>query len=391
MSEPIPLREDRAPEAQARSRGELLSWGITLAVLLGLGLTLWFLPHPELKTSRQDPHSGSVSITETRTIHVRPNTPFAKRLRTVQAQARQTEQPVVEVTGSVLAAVPTSAKPGSTAWEFATPELITTYSEWLQTGADVAFHQNQLANTRNLVAKRVETQAAVVDRLQRLVEVGSDSPRDLAQENANLMERKLESDRQLHEAQEHLNSSGRRRDALERQLEQAGLEPALLRDLVPGRVLIVAEVPETRMGGLKEGQRCSVRLYAAPDSVFAGHVARILPTLSTTQRTLRLLVMLDAPTDAARPGMFADVGIGTEARSAVMVPQTAIVHVGKDDYVLTEAAADEWRITAVALGASQADQVEIVRNVNAGMRVLAEGVVLLKPVIAEVLHAESTL
>jgi multidrug efflux pump subunit AcrA (membrane-fusion protein) len=145
------------------------------------------------------------------------------------------------------------------------------------------------------------------------------------------------------------------------------------------------------MGGLKEGQRCSVRLYAAPDSVFAGHVARILPTLSTTQRTLRLLVMLDAPTDAARPGMFADVGIGTEARSAVMVPQTAIVHVGKDDYVLTEAAADEWRITAVALGASHADQVEIVRNVHAGIRVLAEGVVLLKPVIAEVLHAESTL
>lgn len=388
MSDPL-LPPESSSKSEPRSWGELFSWVITLVVLIGLSLVLWLLPHPELPAGREAPHHGAVSVTEGHAIHVQPNTPFAKRLKSVTAEALETEQPVVEVTGSVLAAIPVSSTAATAAWEFATPELISTYSEWLQSDADVAFYQRQLGNTRSLTAKRLETQGAVVDRLQRLVEVGSDSPRDLAQERANLMEGKLEADRQSHSAQADLNTSIRRQAALTRQLEQAGLAPDLLRDLVPGRVLIVAEVPESRMSGLKEEQRCSVRLYAAPDPALTGHVARILPTLSTAQRTLRLLVLLDTPSDAARPGMFADVGIGTEARRAVMVPQTSIVHVGREDYVLTAEGADTWRVTPVSLGASQGQKVEVVKSLQAGRSVLADGVVLLKPVIADVLQAES--
>ncbi|MEY4511739.1 MAG: hypothetical protein RLZZ450_3861 [Pseudomonadota bacterium] len=389
MSDPV-LPEESSSAPERRSWGELFSWVITLVVLLGLSLVLYALPHPELPAGREDPHHGAVSLTEAHTIRVTANTPFAKRLKPVEAKAVETEQPIVEVTGSVLAAIPFGS-PTNAAWEFATPELISTYSEWLQSDADVAFYQRQLGNTRSLTQKRLETQGAVVERLSRLVEVGSDSPRDLAQERANLMEGKLEADRQSHTAQADLNSSIRRQAALTRQLEQAGLEPDLLRELVPGRVLIVAEVPESRMSGLKEQQRCSVRLYAAPDPPLVGHVARILPTLSTAQRTLRLLVLLDTPSDAARPGMFADVGIGTEARRAVMVPQLSIVHVGREDYVLSAEGADTWRVTPVVLGASQGKQVEVVKNLQAGATVLADGVVLLKPVIASVLQAESTL
>lgn len=379
---------ESAPPAHEK-RGELVSWVVTLLVLLGLSIALWALPQPTLPNAGVDPHGGAVSIGEARTIVVRADTPFAKRLHVVSAEARATEQPLAEVTGSVLAALPSSASAEHGDWELATPELISTYAEWLQSEADVAFYRNQLGNTRKLSQKRLETQGAVVDRLQRLVEVGSDSPRDLAQERSNLMEGKLESARKAHEAEANVNASVRRQAALARQLEQAGLVPELLRERVPGRVLIVAEVPETRMRGLHEGQRCSVRLYAAPDDTLLGHVARILPTLSTTQRTLRVLVQLDTPSDAVRPGMFADVGIGTEPRSAVMVPQAAIVHVGRDDYVLVQAGANAWRITSVALGASQGDNVEVRENLSAGSRVLGDGAVLLKPMIADVLHAES--
>jgi cobalt-zinc-cadmium efflux system membrane fusion protein len=370
-------------------RGELISWVVTLLVLMTLVITLWLLPHPELPSGKQDPHAGAVTISEQHTIHIAPGTPFAKRLKQVDALSKETQRALVEVTGSVLAAVPANATAATANWEFATPELITTYSEWLQSDADVAFYQKQLGNTRSLSAKRLETQGAVVDRLARLVEVGSDSPRDLAQQRASLMEGKLEADRQAHEAQANLNASIRKQAALVRQLEQDGLEPDLLHELVPGRVLVVAEVPETRVAGLKEGQRCSVHLYASPEQL-TGHVARVLPTLSTTQRTLRMVVLLDGPSDAARPGMFADVGIGTDARSAVMVPQVAIVHVGSGDYVVTAASQDEWRVRAVALGPSEGNLVEVVHNLAAGERLIGDGVVLLKPVIAELVHAESS-
>jgi cobalt-zinc-cadmium efflux system membrane fusion protein len=369
-------------------RRELVSWVLTLLVLLSLVVMLWLLPHPELPSGSQDPHTGAVTITEHHTIKIAPGTPFAKRLKEEPVVSRETQRALVEVTGSVLAAIPANATPASANWEFATPELITTYSEWLQSDADVAFYGKQLGNTRSLSAKRLQTQGAVVDRLARLVEVGSDSPRDLAQERANLMEGKLEADRDAHGAEANLNASIRKQAALVRQLEQDGLEPDLLRDLVPGRVLLVAEVPETRMSGLKEGQHCSVHLYASPEPL-SGHVARVLPTLSTTQRTLRLVVVLDGPSDAARPGMFADVGIGTDARTAVMVPQTAIVHVGSGDYVVTAAGKGEWRVRRVALGPSEGSLVEV-HDLSAGERLISDGVVLLKPVIAELVQAESS-
>lgn len=378
------------PDKGPSKLAELTSWAVTVLVVVGLGLVLWLLPHPELPAGRQAPHNGAVSISEKHTIVVLPNTPFDKRLRIVTAKAQQTEQAMVVVTGNVLAAVPTTAFASTAMWEFANADLISTYTEWLQSDADVAFHRRQLGNTRSLTSRRLETQGVVVDRLQRLVEVGSDSPRDLAQARASLLEGRLESEREVHEAEASLNSDLRRQAALERKLEQAGLEPDLLHDVVPGRVLIAADVPETRMGGLHAGQRCSVRFYAAPDQPIVGHVAELLPTLSSAQRTLRVLVMLDAPSDAARPGMFADVGIGTDARTAVMVPQKAIVHVGREDYVLTEQRPHEWRVTEVVLGASQADDVEVVQGVAASTHVLGDGVVLLKPVIAEVLQSEQS-
>ncbi|MDB4985593.1 MAG: Cobalt/zinc/cadmium efflux transporter, rane fusion protein CzcB family [Myxococcaceae bacterium] len=389
-SSELPPTDPPPQEGASPSKlGALLSWGITLVVVVGLGLTLWLLPHPELPAGRQAPHSGAVSVTEAHTIRILAGTPFVKRLRVATAKSQLTEQAIVVVTGSVLASVPATAYPSTAVWEFANADLISTYSEWLQTDADVAFHRRQLSNTRSLTAKRVETQGAVVERLQRLVEVGSDSPRDLAQERANLMQGKLESDSQIHGAEASLNSDVRRQAALERKLEQSGLEPDLLLDVVPGRVLITADVPETRMGGLHEGQRCSVRFYASPDKPISGHVARILPTLSTMQRALRVLVMLDGPSSDARPGMFADVGIGTDERTAVMVPQASIVHVGREDYVLTAVRPDEWRVTPVALGASQGNDVEVTQGVPASTSLLADGVVLLKPVIAEVLQSET--
>lgn len=391
MSEETGTPTSPAEGEPAKEPGRLadsISWAVTVFVVLGLGLVLWLMPHPELPAGRQAPHSGAVSVSDKHTIVVLPGTPFEKRLRIVAAKAQPTDQAMVVVTGNVLAAVPISAYGSAAMWEFANADLIGTYTEWLQSDADVAFHRRQLGNTRSLTSRRLETQGVVVDRLQRLVEVGSDSPRDLAQARASLLEGRLESEREVHEAEASLNSDLRRQAALERKLEQAGLEPDLLHEVVPGRVLIAADVPETRMAGLRAGQRCSVRFYASPDQPLVGHVAELLPTLSSAQRTLRVVVMLDAPSEAARPGMFADVGIGTDTRTAIMVPQKAIVHVGREDYVLTEQGPHEWRVTTVVLGASQGDDVEVVHGVSASMRVLGDGVVLLKPVIAEVLQSE---
>ena len=47
------------------------------------------------------------------------------------------------------------------------------------------------------------------------------------------------------------------------------------------------------------------------------------------------------------------------------------------------------RVTPVALGASQGNDVEVTEGVPASTSLLGDGVVLLKPVIAEVLQSET--
>jgi membrane fusion protein, heavy metal efflux system len=365
-----------------------VAWAMAAFVIVGLAVVLWLLPHPHLTESGADPREGSVIITEHRTIKIRAGTPFSTRLKVVEALAKQTDQAMLEVTGTVLAAVPPG--PGAAhGWQFASPDLVATYSEWLQSEADVAFGRRQATTARDLAQTRVRTQSEVVDRLSRLVEVGSDSARDLALEQANLMEKRLEADQQTHEAEATWHAAERRHAALERQLEQAGLSPKLLLDPAPGRVLLVAEVPETRITTVRENQRSSARFYAAPDTAVNGHVASILPTVSAAHRTLRLVVLLDGAPEIARPGMFADVGVGTDARTAVIVPARSIVHIGREDVVLSALGPDEWKVTRVSLGRSEHEDVEVVQGIGVGEKVMSDGVVLLKPVIADILNTEA--
>jgi multidrug efflux pump subunit AcrA (membrane-fusion protein) len=141
------------------------------------------------------------------------------------------------------------------------------------------------------------------------------------------------------------------------------------------------------MAGVKQGQRCSIRFYARANQSFFGVVARILPTVSAVHRTLRVLIVLDDATSGARPGMFADVGVGTDKRMAVTIPQSAVVHVGHEDFALALVATNEWRIVRLDLGPNDDHAVEVVRGLTPGQTVLSDGVVLLKPVIADIVHA----
>jgi multidrug efflux pump subunit AcrA (membrane-fusion protein) len=327
-------------------RGSYLSWVLTIAGLGVLATYLMLSKPPKIETQTGTSTAVNVQITERGTLRVPQAGPFAEQLRRVSVTARRTATPLIDATGTLLAAPSMDGSSQSAVrWQFATGELLSTYAELLQADADVVFQTRQAQTTRTLHDTKVRTQTQVVDRLRRLVEVGSDSARDLAAEEANLLERRLEGDRAIHEVDNALKAAQRKQAALVRQLEQAGLSPDLLRRTDRGRILVVAEIPESRIEQVRENQACSVRFFGHPNAPKTGRVAKILPTVSTAQRTLRVVVVLDDATDATlRPGMFANVALGTEERDAIIGPQSALVHVGRSDYVLV-VSGDELVIT----------------------------------------------
>ncbi|MCS6898442.1 MAG: efflux RND transporter periplasmic adaptor subunit [Myxococcales bacterium] len=384
------MREPRETKSTGPSWVETLgAWGVTAALLGGLAFFLVSSKPPRMaKAPSLENVMGGVQIPGPRRLLIAPEAPLMKKLHTGVVRVERTEAPVLEVSGAVIASLPREGKLSEERWQFASPELLMAYAEWAKSGTDVAFTRKQLATTRALHETRVNTQTKVVERLRKLVEAGSDAPKDLALEEANLVQLRLEGQKEIHEAQIAVRNAERTQGALERQLQQAGLDPQLLRTTSAGQALLVAEVPESRLDRAREGQSCTARFYGLPGAGFRGKVSRISPTVSREQRTLRVLVALEDREGKLKPGMFADVGLGTDPREAVLITSDSVLHIGRSDYVLKKVGAGEWLVTEVTLGETRGEEIEVLRGIQPGDEVLGKGAILLKHMVIEALQKE---
>jgi RND family efflux transporter MFP subunit len=141
----------------------------------------------------------------------------------------------------------------------------------------------------------------------------------------------------------------------------------------PGRSLLVIEapellrfegmVPETAAHGLGRGDTLVVSIDAA-GVVVDGRIAEISPSADPASRTV--LVKLDLPRGTpAHPGMFGRVARTTPTRTAVAVPQTALIRRGQLDelFVVEDGIA---RLRLVRLAREREGLVEISSGVSQG-------------------------
>ena len=149
--------------------------------------------------------------------------------------------------------------------------------------------------------------------------------------------------------------------------------------------VVVAEVPETRMQLVHLGQSCEARFVSLPGEVFRGTVISLSPILTQDRRTLRVLFILKDLEDRLRPGMFAEIGLGTDAHGGLTVPANGVLHVGRSDYALQQSGSF-WRIVEVHLGELRGTNVQILSGVASGDRVLGKGAILLKPLVVRSLR-----
>ena len=155
-------------------------------------------------------------------------------------------------------------------------------------------------------------------------------------------------------------------------------------------VLVAANVPEAKVSQVHEGQSCEVEFYGYPDKIFPAHVEAVSSALTQERRTLRVLFDLTDDKLLLKPGMFAEVGLGTDARETILIPATALLHIGRKDYVLVAAGADQWRVTEVTVGEVQSGRCEVLEGLKSGDRIISRGAILLKTVAAQTLTMPAT-
>lgn len=126
------------------------------------------------------------------------------------------------------------------------------------------------------------------------------------------------------------------------------------------------DVPEASIGKVNMGQGITLQTTAYPDRNFAGTVARVLPGLNPTARTLTVEAEVANTDGLLKPGQFATVRITQSApENAVMIPAAAVKTEGDINkvFIVKDGAAREH---IVQLGLLENDLIQIKSGVAEG-------------------------
>ncbi len=137
-------------------------------------------------------------------------------------------------------------------------------------------------------------------------------------------------------------------------------------------------VPEVYLGRIRRDQPVAVGVDAFPGERFAGRVYALETTVDERTRTVLLRGRVENRGVRLRPGMFARVTLELGAsEKALLIPEQAIVPRGGRNFVF-RVVDGKAALTEVALGARTPGQVEIVKGLKPGERVVTDGQIKLQ-------------
>ena len=378
----------------------VLQLGLSLAVAGGvLAFLIWsgMKPPTEDDGTRPAKTEENVQIVGARLIAVKSGTPLDLALERITAKTQPLTAPVLPVIGTALASLKPGAAEAQDAWQFATPDLLSAFADWQKAIIDIPFQKKQLDAIQELAVFRVEAQKEVVERMQKLSDIGSVSLKELIVEKVSLKQFEIQGKKEVHEAENAYRLAKKAEATLSRQLQQTGLEPTMLRSAAAEGEIVVAEVPEHAMGRLKLPMTSAVRFFALPGRSFVGKVANISPMVLRDKRVINVQFVVKDPQHEIRPGMFATIDLGTDERRTLLMPADGALHIGDKDYALRQTAKDgTWQIVEVRLGELRGSNVEVLdgpadvppaERLKDGDVVFGKGAMLLKPILIRALQA----
>ena len=146
---------------------------------------------------------------------------------------------------------------------------------------------------------------------------------------------------------------------------------ATLDDL--SRVYVDFPVPEAQLAHLAKGQALSARSNSWPGRDFEGVVSTIDARIDAATRAVVVRGDFPNPDRALRPGMLMEVQLSRPERQALVLPEIALVQVGRDTFVYRVKADRSVEQARVEVGGRSAGKAEITRGLQAGDRIVVDG------------------
>jgi len=137
-------------------------------------------------------------------------------------------------------------------------------------------------------------------------------------------------------------------------------------------------VPERFLAVLAKGQDVAALSDTWPEREFAGKVASVDSRVDPVTRSVTVRAEIPNPERLLRPGMLLSVRLYQAARSAIVVPEIAVIQVGNEAFVYRVKPDQTVERVRVELGSRRRGEVEIASGLAAGDTIVTEGTVKLR-------------
>jgi len=145
------------------------------------------------------------------------------------------------------------------------------------------------------------------------------------------------------------------------------------------RMHVDFQVPESELASLSNGNDVEATSVAWPGRTFEGVVSTIDARVDPASRAVTVRADFPNADHALRPGMLLEVRIFRPTRQALVIPEIAVVQVGRESYVFRLKADSTVERADVVTGARRAGVVEITQGLKAGERIIVDGTGKLRP------------
>ena len=161
-------------------------------------------------------------------------------------------------------------------------------------------------------------------------------------------------------------------------LRQIGFDPQQLLTLTAGSLLVVADVPEARIGAVQMGERATFDFNAFAGQTFTGKVTRIADAVDPQTRAIHVTITMDAHEGRLKPGMFARVSIEERTERALLIPLPAVISVEARTFVFVRTGPATFERREVVLGLDNGKDVQVKSGLASGDQVVTSNTILLK-------------
>ena len=141
-------------------------------------------------------------------------------------------------------------------------------------------------------------------------------------------------------------------------------------------------IPETYLAVLANGMNVTAKSPAYPDRNFNGMVTAISSRVDPDTRTLTIRAQIPNPDQLLKPGMLLTVDLVKDRSQSLIIPEEAVILERAKKFALVVTAENTVEKKEIVTGRRSPGKVEVISGLNAGHRVVIEGITRVRPGIS---------